>query len=55
MNTLIFIHGGNSTQDDATYVRYIQEDYAPTRTQPWSDTPKVDHRVPIARRWIDEG
>ncbi len=54
MNNLIFIHGANSAITDASYLEYLQEDYAPGITQPWEDLPKRDHRIPIARKWVQE-
>ena len=55
MNNLIFIHGGDSFLDDSSYVDFLQKSYVPSYSKPWEDVSKKDYRVPMARKWVQEG
>jgi fermentation-respiration switch protein FrsA (DUF1100 family) len=55
MNNLIFIHGGDSFLDASSYIDFLQKSYVPSYAKPWEDVSKKDYRVPIARKWVQEG
>ena len=55
MNTLLFIHGGESFVDQEDYQNFLRETYINWQSEPWTPEEKTSWTKEIAKKWHHNG